>query len=148
MRNWCVWILLIFAPGVLLSAQDDAGLIKSRIIALEKAWNQAYKLRDTKAIDSLLSDDVVLVNDDGSLQNKIVFLNLVRSSQPSEEEQVTPESIGVTIAGEVAIATGVFVSKGVRNGKPYVRRDRFVDTWIKQRNNWVCASASATPVLH
>ena len=148
MRTWCIWIFLLFAPAAFLSAQDDSGTVKSKIIAMEKAWNQAYKLRDTKAIDSLLSDDVVLVNDDGSLQSKIVFLKLVRTSQPSDEEQVTPESISVTLAGEVAIATGVFVAKGIRNSKPYIRRDRFVDTWIKRGSNWVCASAAATPVLH
>ena len=91
---------------------------------------------------------MVLVNDDGSLQTKAIFLKTVRASQPSQEEQVTPESINVNVVGDVAIATGVFAANGIQNGKPYVRRDRFVDTWIRQGNNWVFTSASATPIAH
>ena len=148
MRICSFWILLIVALTVSVSAQDDSANVSSKIVAMEKAWNQAFKLRDTKAIDSLLDDDIVLVNDDRSLQSKAVFLQIVRASKPSEEEQVTPESINVRVVGDVAIATGVFSSKGSQNGKPFVRRDRFADTWIKKGNGWVCVSASATPMAH
>ena len=130
------------------SAQDEAANANaSKIMAMEKAWNQAFKLRDTKAIDALLDDSVVLVNDDGSMQSKAEFLAWIHSSKPSEEEQVSPESISVHLAGDVAIATGTFHAKGVQAGKPYSRQDRFVDTWINKRGSWVCVSARATPVL-
>ena len=37
--------MLVFATALIVSAQDDSErLIQSKIIALEKAWNQAYKL--------------------------------------------------------------------------------------------------------
>ena len=41
---------------------------------LEQAWNQAYKLADRKALDQLLDDKIVIVNDDGSMQDKSEFL--------------------------------------------------------------------------
>jgi len=139
-----VAVLLLPAP-----AQNAAnGADVSRIIALEKAWNQAFKFRDTKAIDALLDDAVVLVNDDGSLQSKSVFLAFVRESKASDDEQVTPESISVHIFGNVGVATGVFHVKGVAGGKPFVRRNRFADTWLEKNGNWVCVSASATPISH
>lgn len=142
-------LLLISAFLVPVSAQDDPNsAVVSKIIAMEKAWNQAYKLRDTKAIDALLDDSMVLVNDDGSLQSKAVFLAGVRASKPSDEEQVTPESIAVHVFGNVAVATGVFRAKGVEGGKPFVRRERFADTWVNKNGAWVCVSASATPVTH
>jgi len=143
-----LWLLLLvgtfFSP---LLAQDDAATV-SKIVALEKAWNQAYKLRDTKAVDALLDDGIVLVNDDGSLLSKGAFLAVIRDSKQSDEEQVTPESISVHIIGGVAIATGIFRAKGVEGGKPYVRRNRFADTWVNHNGAWVCVSASATPILH
>jgi ketosteroid isomerase-like protein len=148
MRACSLWIVLIVALTVSAFSQDDSSHVSSKIVAMEKAWHQAFKLRDTKAIDALLDDDIVLVNDDGSLQSKAIFLKIVRDSKSSEEEQVTPESINVRVVGDVAIATGVFSSKGAQNGKPFVRHDRFVDTWIKRGNGWVCASASATPMAH
>ncbi len=140
-------LLLLCAVGSPLLAQNDAATV-TKIIAMEKAWNQAFKLRDTKAVDALLDDGIVLVNDDGSLLAKGVFLSSIRDSKSSDEEQVTPESISVHVIAGVAIATGVFRAKGIENGKPYVRRNRFVDTWVNRNGAWVCVSASATPVLH
>jgi ketosteroid isomerase-like protein len=140
-------LLLLCAVTSPLLAQNDAATV-TKIIAMEKAWNQAFKLRDTKAVDALLDDGIVLVNDDGSLLAKGVFLSSIRDSKSSDEEQVTPESISVHVIGGVAIATGVFRAKGVENGKPYMRRNRFADTWVNHNGAWVCVSASATPILH
>src|SRR5258708_34830644 len=53
---------------------DSDRATQSRIVALEKAWNQAYKLADRKALNELLDDQLVLVNDDGSVQDKGEFL--------------------------------------------------------------------------
>jgi ketosteroid isomerase-like protein len=139
-------IILICAPFLLVSAQDDAG-VQSKIIALEKAWNQAYKLGDKNAISAILDDSIVIVNDDGSLQSKNEFLAAVKPSQ-SQEQQVFPESLRVHVTGNVALATGVFRTKGVEKGKPYETKDRFIDTWVNKGSTWVCVSAAATPVLH
>jgi hypothetical protein len=46
----------------------------------------------------------------------------------------------------VAIATGVMKGKGVEGGKPYTRRERFVDTWVFKHGAWVCIGTNATPV--
>lgn len=129
------------------AAQDEENSATvSKIIAMEKAWNQAFKLRDLKAIDAILDDGVVLVNDDGSLQSKSVFLAWIRASKASDEEQVSPESLSVHVVGGVAIASGVFRTKGIEGGKLFVRRDRFADTWVNKNGSWVCVSASATPL--
>jgi ketosteroid isomerase-like protein len=139
-------VTVLFLPAAAQDNSESAAV--SKIIALEKAWNQAFKSRDLKAIDALLDDRAVLVNDDGSLQTKADFIAGVRESKPSDEQQVTPESISVRIFGSAAIASGVFRAKGTENGKRYVRLNRFVDTWSYKNGNWVCVSASATPVLH
>lgn len=145
-------LLIILWVSPWLSAQSDANAaIRSRIAALEQLWNQAYKSGDTKALDSILDDSIVLVNDDGSVQTKAEFLASVKTA-PSEasaqQQQVAPESLNVHVFGEVAVATGVMRVKGVENGKNYTRRERFVDTWLKKGNTWVCVGTNATPVLH
>ena len=138
---------LLCATAVLVQAQDEteAG-VRSKIIALEKAWNQAYKLGDRRALDGILDDQIVLINDDGTVQTKAEFLASVKGSN-SQEQQVAPESINVHVFGNSAIATGVFRAKGVEGGKPYVRRERFVDTWLYKGGKWVCVATNATPVL-
>jgi ketosteroid isomerase-like protein len=127
---------------------EDSSAVESKIVAMEKAWNQAYKSRDKKALGQILHNSMVLVNDDGSLQSKAAFLGTVDAARPSDEQQAQPESISVRVFGDVAIATGVFQEKGVDKGKAYLRRNRFVDTWVNSNGSWVCVAASATPVLH
>jgi hypothetical protein len=39
-------------------AQETEAATKSKIIALEQLWNQAYKSADTKALDSILDDRI------------------------------------------------------------------------------------------
>src|SRR5579864_5501051 len=90
-----------------LFAQESDACIQGKINALEQLWNQAYKSGDTKALDSILDDSIVLVNDDGSMQSKSEFLSSVKSSnlQPSAQQQlVAPESLNVNVYGNVAIA--------------------------------------------
>jgi ketosteroid isomerase-like protein len=143
---------LLCASALFVPAQDDGGAaVKSKIVALEKAWNQAYKLGDRHALDGILDDQIVLISDDGSVQSKAEFLASIKktnSNSGSQDQQVAPESISVHLYGNTAIATGVFRAKGVQGGKPYVRRERFVDTWVNKGGTWVCVATNATPVLH
>jgi ketosteroid isomerase-like protein len=144
-RYLLAFVCAVSAFGI---GQDDpASGITSKIVALEKAWNQAYKLADRKALDALLDDQIVLVNDDGSMQSKAQFLASITPSN-SQEQQVTPESISVHVFGNAATATGIFRAKGIEGGKAYLRRERFVDTWVYIDGKWQCAAASATTVLH
>ena len=140
-------VLALFFPGG-VSAQDEAkDKAQAQVVSLEKAWNQAYKLRDTKALATLLDSSIILVQDDGSLQTRSEFLAGVKSST-ANEEQVAPESLAVHVFGDTAIAIGVLAAKGSKGGKPYVRRERFVDTWIRKGGSWVCIATNATPILH
>jgi ketosteroid isomerase-like protein len=148
MRFAGLLMVLLCATPALVAAQDKPeAATKSRIAALEQAWNQAYKMADAKALDAILDDAVVLVNDDGSVQSKADFLASLKATN-SQDQQVSPESMTVHVFGTSAIATGVMRVKGVEKGKSYVRRERFVDTWVYKGGHWVCVGTDATPVLH
>ncbi len=149
-----IFIVTILISIATLRAQaqvDTQAATQSKIVALEQLWNQAYKAGDTKALNSILDDAIVLVNDDGSVQTKAEFLATVKTSSPqsaAQQQQVAPESFKVHVFGNVAIATGVMRVKGVEGGKPYTRHERFVDTWLLKHGTWVCIGTDATPVLH
>ena len=74
MKNFVVAVF-IFLLGVALAAahqssnNDEAG----RILALEKVWNRALEEKDTKALDMLLSNTLVSIDIDGSIQTKSEF---------------------------------------------------------------------------
>ena len=147
--KWFVFSFAIFCVASHFAfAQDESeAAIQTKVIALEKAWNQAYKLADKKALDSLLDNEILLVNDDGSVPTKSEFLASLKKSN-SEEQQVSPESISVHVFSHSAIATGIFRAKGTEGGKAYVHRERFVDTWVNKDGKWVCVAAAAITVTH
>ena len=148
MKMLCVLALAVAMAAPLAAQEKDNGSAESKVIAMEKAWNQAYKSRDGKALGTILHDSIVLVNDDGSLASKSGFLTEINKAKASDNQQAEPESITVRVFGNVAVATGVFRQKGVENGKSFVRRNRFIDTWIRSGDSWECVAASATPILH
>ncbi|MGC2196244.1 MAG: nuclear transport factor 2 family protein [Terriglobales bacterium] len=146
MRFACFWLAAVCAMSLLAGAQENAdAAVQGKVIALEKLWNQAYKSGDTKALDAILDDSIVLINDDGSVQSKKEFLDSVKAVN-AQEQQVAPEFLKVHVHGEVAVATGVLRVKGVEGGKSYTRRERFVDTWLHKGGNWVCIATNATPI--
>jgi ketosteroid isomerase-like protein len=140
-------LALLCASAVLVSAQDEDASARDQVLALEKAWNQAYKAGDIKALGSILDNSLVLVEDDGSLKTKSEFLGNIKASK-TNEEQVAPESLTVRVFGNTAIAIGVIAVKGTKAGKPITRRERFIDTWIKKNGTWICIATDATPITH
>lgn len=46
--------------------------------------------------------------------------------------------------GDSAVAVGIFRIKGVEKGKPYVHRERTVDTWVRMNGTWKCVAAIAS----
>ena len=143
-----LWTLtLICTTAVPVFAQDHDAAVRDQVIALEKAWNQAYKAGDTKALAAILDNSLILVEDDGSLKTKSDFLASVKSSS-GNEEQVAPESLTVRVFGNTAIAIGVIAVKGTKGGKSVVRRERFIDTWINKNGAWICIATDATPMTY
>ncbi len=121
------------------AATDEGG----RVLGLEKAWNKAIEVKDTKALDQLLAPTFVAVEIDGSVSSKSEFLASIKAPeyQPS---QAVNEDMSVQVYGNSAVVVGIFRIKGVEKGKPYVHRERFIDTWIKQNQGWQCVASSAT----
>jgi ketosteroid isomerase-like protein len=147
-------VVIILAAAVLTSvlasraaAADDEASVRVQILALEKAWNQAYKAGDVKALSAILDNSLVLVEDDGSLKTKSEFLATVKAAS-GNDEQVAPESLTVRVFGTTAISIGVLAVKETKGGKTVTHRERFIDTWIYKNGSWICIATDATPITH
>jgi hypothetical protein len=46
------------------------------------------------------------------------------------------------------VVIGIYREQGVRNGKAYVLRDRFVDTWVERSGSWICVASQSTLMTH
>jgi ketosteroid isomerase-like protein len=122
---------------------DEAG-VRSKILALEHAWDQAEAFGDLKALDSIFDNGLVYVDSDGTLMTKAEFLSHVRAAHL---QQVITQSMTVQVFGDTAIATGTYVVKEFKNGKNVQHRGRFVDVWVRKNQAWACVAAEATPIL-
>jgi hypothetical protein len=133
--------LLLAVSAAAMGQSGDAD--KSKIVALENAWNLAEQHKDVKALDELLGSNLVYIDYDGTAQNKEQFLAGVR--KPSlHPEQIVNESTTVYMYGTAAVVTGTYREKGVNNGKTYLRRGRFIDTWIYLNGTWQCVASQST----
>jgi len=136
--------ILLFAISVAVAARQatNASDEGGRILALEKAWNHALEDKDTKALDMLLANTMISVDIDGSIQTKSEFLASIKAPDYQPSQAVTEQS-NVQVYGDAAVVVGVFRIKGTDKGKSYVRRERFVDTWIKTSGGWQCVATTS-----
>jgi ketosteroid isomerase-like protein len=118
---------------------DDGGWV----LGLEKAWNQALEEKNAKSLDMILADTFVSIDIDGSVSSKNEFLASIKSPDYHASQAVTEES-DVKVYGDAAVVVGIFRVKGTEKGKPYVHRERFVDTWIKSNGKWQCVATTST----
>jgi hypothetical protein len=118
---------------------------KAKVLALEHAWNQAEAYKDMKTLDEVFDDSMAYVDFDGTLLTKGEYLSRVKSTP---FQQGITESMTAQVYDNVVIVTGIYTSKEIKSGKLLQRRGRFVDTWVRRGQSWVCVSAEATPVPH
>lgn len=145
-RSQVAHVLLLICAGTCSTwaqrAVNPSG-DEMRIRALEVLWNQAELKRDSKAMEQLLADRFIYTDIDGSLQHRQEFLESVKN--PTERiTSIGNESMSAEVYADTVIIYGVYVEKGTGGGKPYTRRGRFTDTWIKQGQQWRCVASHAT----
>src|SRR5258708_6670182 len=145
MAALCVFVSAWAAMGSGQESVKPSGE-EGRIIALESAWDQAEQNKDAAALAGLLADRLVYVDYDGSLSNKQQLLESVKSAEVTSE-QINNEGVKVQMYNDnVAVSTGIYRDKGVEKGKPFQRRVRFPNVWLKQNGalQWIPTQSPLT----
>jgi ketosteroid isomerase-like protein len=140
--------LAFFSAALLLHSRPQGiSVDEGRILALETAWNHAEQNKDVAALDQLLSPQLVYVDYDGSISDKQEFLANVKTESLAPE-QIVNEEQSVHVFGDCAVVNGIYREKGTNKGKPYNRRGRFTDTWVRINNTWQCVASQSTLIQH
>lgn len=136
-------VILLVTALTLIPQHASSSSEEGQVLALETAWNHAIEVKDTKALDMLLADTMVALDSDGTFSNKSQYLAGIKAPdfQPS---QAVNETNHVQLYGDSAVAVGIFRIKAVEKGKPYVHRERTIDTWVKMNGTWKCVVAVAS----
>ena len=131
--------LLLALSSVTLNAQQ-ADPRESKILVLERLWNEAQLNRDSPALDALVSSRFVNTEWDGEMSNKQKFLADIRDPR-YKPAQATIQDVKMNFFGDTAVVTGVYHTAGTYQGKPYDHVGRFTDTWVMDMGKWQCVAS-------
>jgi ketosteroid isomerase-like protein len=142
---WCLLGLLSLGSAAVSQAQQASGATEKAVMSLEDQWLKSQQTNNPDLVASLLADKFVSTDDEGKVTNKAETLANAKASKIVSAEN---ENVQVTVFGDTAIATGLWVGKGTNEkGKPFDLRGRWTDTWIKMPNGkWQCVATQTTPV--
>ena len=142
-RNVCYVVLVLGWFGQAVAQQSDPR--ESKLVVLERLWNEAQVNRDSASLDALVAERFVNTEYDGDVSDKTKFLSDIKDPL-FKPTAATIQSVKVNLFGETAVITGVYRTKGTYQGKPYDHLGRFTDTWIAENGKWQCV-ASHTSLL-
>jgi ketosteroid isomerase-like protein len=115
--------------------------VVSQIVALENLWTRAAAAKDLKVLEIILDASFICVESGGRFLTKA---EVMKNVAPRHGRLSDP--MVVRIFGDTAVVTGTYQVEGAARGKPFTRRDRFVDTWRRKNGVWVSIASLATPI--
>jgi predicted GNAT superfamily acetyltransferase len=139
-----VYICLFVGLGIFPAFADGpSDGDRTKILALENAWNLAQLHHDSKALESLVSDTFIYTDYDGTVMNKAQFLADIKDPD-YKASLVANEDQKVFSYRDAAIVVGTYHTKGTYKGKAFEHYGRFTDTWIFQEGLWQCVASHTT----
>jgi len=129
--------------GALVRGNGRPADDETQLIQLERAWNQAEANMSPAAVASLFEETLVYVDYDGTLMDKAEYLRSV-ANPTSKPDHMYDEGMKAHVYGDTGVVSGIYRETGTSNGKSYIRRARFTDTWIKRDGQWKCVASQST----
>ena len=136
--------LLLILSSISVAAQQ-ADPRESKLLVLERLWNEAQVNRDSSALDELVSSRFVNTEWDGELSDKQRFLADIKDPR-FKPSLANIQDVKMNFFGDTAVVTGIYHTQGTYQGKPYDHVGRFTDTWVLDMGKWQCV-ASHTSLL-
>jgi hypothetical protein len=116
-----VGLLLLLCLGQAFAQSANTAADKSKLIALENAWNQAQIHRDGKALNELVADTLIYTDWDGTVMNKAMFMADIKDPS-TVTTLVANDNIELFFYRNIAIGAGAYHAKGTSQGKMFDRK--------------------------
>lgn len=141
----CGMSAITCAAGASASEQPSVAADQQAVIALERAWNEAFYAGDIAFIERVLADEFTATYDDGSRGDRARELALSTAFNQQVESAVQ-EDFTVMIYGETAVVWFTLRLVGIRQGERAEVVFRYTDVWVKRGGSWLCVSTQSTRV--
>lgn len=145
---------LLLMAGMAFAQQDTAmaaspnahmsSNVDQQLKDMENNWAKATLSGNTDSLSSMLSDDFVNLDSDGSMRNKAETIDRTKKVKMQISQL---SDMKVTQHGDTAIVTGTWTGKGTNaEGKPIDAKERWTDTWVKKDGQWQCVASASAPL--
>ncbi len=143
-RNLCCCLLLVLGSTALAAAQK-ADPRESKLLVLERMWNEAQVNRDSSALEALVSSRFVNTEWDGEISDKQRFIADIKDPR-FKATALNIQDVKMNFFGDTAVVTGIYHAQGTYQGKPYDHIGRFTDTWVQDLGQWQCVASHTSLV--
>jgi ketosteroid isomerase-like protein len=109
------------------------------VLDLEEGWAKAVVKRDATTFKRLLAPGFVYTEDDRVQNGEQLTRDVVSSTDTVTEAR--NEDLKTRTFDNTMIVTGWLIMRGRSGGKPFERRYRFTDTWLKRNGQWQIIAA-------
>ncbi len=114
--------------------------------AASHAFDDAQYRQDATLLDQMLPADFHIVHGSGEIGDKRDFIAGFTDPQVRFEPFEIRDRIVKMLGHDAALITAEGTIKGTKNGKPFVDRFRFVDTFRRRGSGWEVAYVQVTPL--
>jgi ketosteroid isomerase-like protein len=133
-------LIILFNFNGFTAAIDEKAKVSQAVQEFAKAVVEADESKFLK----LLSDDLVYGHSNGAVQDKNAFIAEIISLTPFDYLTVDVENQEITISGNVAVVTHIYVATAENKAKEKVNiRIGNMMVWVKNKSSWKLLSRQA-----
>jgi hypothetical protein len=145
MNRITLFCCFLLALGSVQLAAQQADPRETKLLVLERLWNEAQVNRDSASLEALISSRFVNTEWDGEMSDRQKFLADIKDPR-FKPTALTIQDVKMNFFGDTAVVTGIYHTQGTYQSKPYDHLGRFTDTWVFDTGKWQCV-ASHTSLL-
>jgi ketosteroid isomerase-like protein len=138
LRNLSCCLLLAVCAVALAAQQADPR--ETKLLVLERLWNEAQVNRDAQALNALVASRFVNTEYDGEISDKQKFLAEIKDPL-FKPTMANIQDVKMNFFGDTAVITGIYHTQGTYQGRPYDHVGRFTDTWVLDSGKWQCVAS-------
>ncbi|MFD4369131.1 nuclear transport factor 2 family protein [Rhodococcus sp. NPDC058521] len=116
----------------------------AELIATGDEWSRAIVSNDAGQIDSFMTDDWVIVSEDG-VSPREEFLNLVSSGALTHSAMDRIGEARVRIYGDTAVLTARTTNTAHYAGQQFDADEWTTDVFVRREGRWLCVLSHITP---
>jgi len=117
---------------------------EQEILDLGERWAEAIVSNDAERIGTFMSDDWVIVGENGTT-GKTDFLSWVSSGDVTHETMQMVGEARIKIYGDTAVLSARVTNNGHYKNQPFIADEWTTDVFRRHENGWLCVLSHVTP---